>query len=78
MSLPNAFKPDFIGADLIVDLPKLSNLQREDLVLINNPSGPEIDYPHFMLYLSKSRRFPYFTATNINGGSFKPIPCKRI
>jgi len=78
MSLPNAFRADFIGSDLIVNLPIVNNAQRDDLVMINEPATPEIDYPHFTLYLSKSRRFPYFTATNIDGDLFKPIPRKKV
>jgi DNA/RNA endonuclease G (NUC1) len=46
--------------------------------MINEPAIPEIDYPHFTLYLSKSRGFPYLTATNIDVDLFKPIPRKKV
>jgi len=67
------FKTDFIAPNLVVDFPTLTDEQLSDLVHIGSPGNPELTYPHFSLYLSKSRRFPYFTATNIDGGLFKRI-----
>jgi endonuclease G len=71
------FKVNFID-QLPVGFPKLSEDQRNDLVIRDSKKTGEIKYLHYSLFLSESRRFPYFTATNINGGLFKKIPRKKV
>ena len=60
------YQPDFLGTTLQVPLPTLPVDKRPDM-------APELTYTHFSVYLSKARRFPYFTATNINGELFTQI-----
>src|SRR5882757_1146303 len=74
----NGFKTDFIDAGLPVRFPRLGPAQRADLVLSDAKKTGELKYTHFSVFLSKSRRFPYFTATNIDGSLFKPIPRKQV
>ncbi|HMD00412.1 MAG TPA: DNA/RNA non-specific endonuclease [Ferruginibacter sp.] len=78
MASPVGYITNFIGKDLVVNLPKLSAGQKKDLALIDGSPSGEIQFPHFSVFLSKSRKFPIFTATNINGGLFKPITRKSI
>jgi endonuclease G len=57
-------------------MPKLSNPQRNDAFKLN---GSElIHYTHFSLALSKSRRFAYWVAWNIDGGRLKKLSRKGI
>ena len=69
----SGFDPKFIDKKLPVAFPKLSPSQKADLApCADNPSG-EYKYVHHSLFLSKSRRFPFFTATNINAALFQKI-----
>src|SRR5258705_8256781 len=70
----NGFQTDFIDAGLSVHFPSLSEKQKKDLVTTGTERSGELKYPHFSLFLSGSRRFPFFTATNIDGKLFKKIP----
>ena len=72
------FKPDFIGKDLVVNFPKLSAAQKKDIAPVTGSTTGEIQYPHFSVFLSKSRKFPFFAATNINGDLFKKVTRKTI
>lgn len=56
----------------IVLLPKLNQEQSDDLVLDNN-GNDVIKYINYSLQQSASHKFPFFTATNIDGKSFKKI-----
>ncbi len=70
----NGFKPDFIDPSrksLSVNWPTLSTSQQQDLAMVGD-SG-KLHYDHFSVALSKSRKFPFYTATNIDGGLFKKI-----
>ncbi|MBX2899817.1 MAG: DNA/RNA non-specific endonuclease [Cyclobacteriaceae bacterium] len=70
----NGFKPDFIDPSrksLSVNWPTLSVNQQQDLAEVGD--NGKLHYDHFSLALSKSRRFPYYTATNIDGSLFKKI-----
>jgi endonuclease G len=60
------YKTDFMGPAMLVPPPTLDVNQQADL-------APELPYTHFSVYLSRSRHFPYFTATNINGALFQSI-----
>lgn len=66
--------PDFISKQCKVPLPILSAIQQKDLAPIKGSRKKTLDYIHFSLALSKKRRFPYFTATNIDGKQFRSIP----
>lgn len=68
------YATNFLGVD--VDVPRLSNANRKDAFKL---SGSEvIKYTHFSLTLSKSRRFAFWVAWNIDGGQLKKISRKGI
>jgi endonuclease G len=66
------YASNFLGPR--VDLPKLSTANRNDAFKLN---GSEvIPYTHFSLAQSKSRRFAFWVAWNIDGGKLKKISRK--
>ncbi|MGH8578992.1 MAG: DNA/RNA non-specific endonuclease [Gammaproteobacteria bacterium] len=63
------YDADFLGPR--VDVPELSSAQRNDAFRLD---GAEIvPYTHFSLAQSKSRRFAFWVAWNIDGGRLKRI-----
>lgn len=60
---------------LPVPLPQLNEFQKNDLA-INENSENIIKYINYSLQLSKSHKFPYYTATNIDGKLFQKVPRK--
>ena len=58
-----------------VPLPNLSIEQNDDLVL-DNEGNKVIKYINYSLQQSASHRFPFYTATNIDGIQFKKVPRK--
>lgn len=63
------YSTNFLGPQ--VDVPKLSAANRKDAVKLG---GSEvIKYTHFSLAMSKSRRFCYWVAWNIDGGRLKKL-----
>lgn len=56
-----------------VPLPKLNLQQTGDLVL-DVEGNQVVKYINYSLQLSKSHRFPFYTATNIDGLMFKKVP----
>jgi endonuclease G, mitochondrial len=68
------YATNFLGPS--VALPKLSSARLQDAVKLN---GKEvINYTHFSLTLSKSRRFAFWVAWNIDGGRLKRLSRKNI
>ncbi|GAA1275458.1 DNA/RNA non-specific endonuclease [Saccharothrix xinjiangensis] len=63
------FDPDFLGTP--AGLPVLGERTRADAVELDGE--PVIDYTHFSLAQSKSRRFALWVAWNIDGGGLKQI-----
>ncbi len=72
------YRPDFISTALSVKFPQFTSLSPSQLVTFGTERKSEITYPHFSLFIHKERRFPIFTATNIDGDLFKRIPRKSI
>ena len=64
--------PDFLGEDQKVNLPVLENKQIADLAE-DNSKNTILSYINYSVLLSSSRKFPYFTASNIDGPLFKKI-----
>lgn len=58
-----------------VPLPNLSTEQNEDLVL-DDGGNKVIKYINYSLQQSASHKFPFYTATNIDGLQFQKIPRK--
>lgn len=63
------FDPDFLGTP--AGLPVLGEDTRADAVELNG--SPVIDYTHFSLAQSKSRRFAFWVAWNIDGGGLRKL-----
>ena len=58
-----------------VPLPNLSSEQNDDLVL-DDEGNKVIKYINYSLQQSASHKFPFYTATNIDGIQFKKVPRK--
>lgn len=70
----NGFNPDFLKDKLIkqkVALPQLNKEQIKDLAPVSDNQKGILHYQNFSLQLSASRKFPFYTASNINGKLFK-------
>lgn len=78
MATSIGYKSDFIGRDLSVGLPKLNASQSKDVAPVTGNTSGEIQFPHFSVVLCKSRKLPFFAATNINGDLFKKVTRKSI
>lgn len=63
------YDPEFLGVRIDVPAPGASIA--DDLVPFNG--GMTIDYTHFSLAMSKSRRFAFWVAWNIDGGTIKKL-----
>lgn len=59
----------------VVSLPKLNQDQSSDLV-IDEDGNDVIKYINYSLQLSIFHKFPFYTATNIDGLQFKKVPRK--
>jgi endonuclease G len=62
-------------SDQTVPLPNLSIEQNDDLVL-DDEGNKVIKYINYSLQQSASHKFPFYTATNIDGIQFKKVPRK--
>ncbi len=59
-----------------VPLPILTEVQKKDTArLLNDGDKYVLDYQYYSVVQSKSRRFPYFAACNLNGAEF--VQCAR-
>jgi endonuclease G len=56
----------FLGDNYAVPLPELRSDLKQDIALIKNGTTV-LDYTHFSIVMSKSRRLAYYTAVNIHG-----------
>ena len=71
------FNPDFLVDDKIkqkVSLPSLQKKRKNELAPVRYNDKLKIDYLNYSVLLSGSRKFPIFTATNIDGNLFKAAP----
>ena len=73
MKYYRGYNTGFLGPTLHVPLPLLSPAQKNDLAPVSDMKDGILHYIHYSLALSRTRRFPYFTATNIDGHRFKKI-----
>lgn len=63
------YAPKFLGPT--INVPRLSNSNRQDAVQLNN--SEVIKYTHFSLALSKSRQFAFWVAWNVDGSNLKRL-----
>jgi endonuclease G, mitochondrial len=75
-SLYSGYSDTFIGSDKKVPLPQLLPAQQKDLAPVQGKKEKLADYVNYSVALSASRRFPYYTASNINGKLFRKIKRK--
>lgn len=68
------YDQQFLGK--VVEMPALNDEQQADLAPVDGNADCIVDYINYSLQLSASRRFPYFTASNIDGILFKKAPRK--
>jgi endonuclease G len=66
------YNPDFLEGWKI-DLPKAIGTKQKDMLKLRGIDDVELKYMHFSIIMSKSRRLPMLTATNINGAESKKI-----
>lgn len=66
---------DFLGRHNKVPLPVLNTKQKKDLARFEG-SNFVLGYLHYSVVMSKSRRFAYFTAVNIDGTTWRDNPRK--
>jgi endonuclease G, mitochondrial len=74
VELYKGFNPDFLRDDKIkqkVTLPVLGGRYENDLAPVTGGSGSVVNYLNYSLELSKTRKFPIFTASNIDGKLFQ-------
>jgi endonuclease G, mitochondrial len=66
------YDPAFLGAGFEVAFPVIGGDQREDVLTLSN-GGSVLNYTHFSLVMSRSRKLPLFTAVNIDGSKLKAL-----
>lgn len=71
MPAQKGYDPAFMGKKLPVAPPRWRKLREKDLVSVDG--SKLLDYPHHSIALSSTRKFPLFTAANIDGGLFRKI-----
>lgn len=64
----DGYDPKFLGDDSVVPLPKLTDNKADILTFeLDGKTHDVLDYRHFAVQMSKSRRMCLFSACNING-----------
>ena len=71
MSQQVGYAVNFLGTAFAVPLPDLNEDFRKDLAPVSDDHESIAKYFNYSLKLCASRRFPYFTASNIDGKLFK-------
>lgn len=72
------YKPVFLGKQFKVNLPQPGPVGKTDLARIEGSRSYIIRYPHHSVVLSKKRKFPWFTAVNIDGSKFRQVDRKSL
>ena len=67
------YDADFLK-DMPVALPMPAGVLAEDVTPVPGREDGRLDYTHFSLVMSKSRRLALFTAVNIDGGALVSVP----
>ena len=68
------YRADFLGPKLKVALPKLSTEMRATVAPVRGNAKNVLHYQNFSLMQHSDRRFPFFTAANIDGNLFRRLP----
>jgi endonuclease G len=62
----------FLSAGPEIPFPVISGGMAEDVLTLSN-GGSVLNYTHFSLVMSRSRKLPFFTAVNIDGSQLKEL-----
>lgn len=73
MNQAKGFEPVFLGKHLKVPLPQVNASSKRDLAPVEGSKSTVLHYPHHSVVLSRKRKFPLFTAVNIDGKAFRNI-----
>lgn len=73
MSTYNGYRPDFLGPGLTVPLPRLLRQLRTEVAPVTGTGDNVLRYRNFSLVQHARRRFPLFTAANIDGRLFRRV-----
>lgn len=68
------YRQDFLGPQSKVGLPRLSPDQLPDVAPVKGSRGDVLHYQNFSLVQHAKRRFPIYTAANIDGRLFRRLP----
>jgi endonuclease G len=72
--LYQGFKHDFLIDETVIEnvtYPILGTKHKNDVAPVDGNNASIVNYMNYSLQLSASRKFPFFTATNIDGALFK-------
>ncbi|MCD7035662.1 DNA/RNA non-specific endonuclease [Metabacillus sp. GX 13764] len=69
------YDPDFLGKKNAVPHPDFKADLESDITPVEG-GGKVLDYTHFSIVMSKSRRIAFYTAVNIDGSKIKDVPRK--
>jgi endonuclease G len=67
------YAEDFLG-EFVVPLPVPDPADRGDVLPVGDDENGRLDYTHFSVVMSRSRRIALFTAVNIDGGESVSVP----
>lgn len=67
------YESAFLGRNLKVALPQWGASRQDDIAPVTGGADAVLRYPHHSVVLSKKRKFPVFTAVNINSAEFQNI-----
>ncbi len=67
------YAADFLG-DLVVSLPEPGADRLDDVLPVDGKDDGRLDYLHFSVVMSRSRRIAMFTAVNIDGAAGVAVP----
>jgi endonuclease G, mitochondrial len=70
----NGYRQNFLGTNCTVQLPRLSRQLREEAAPVAGANDKLLHYQNFSLVQSAKRRFPIYTAANIDGALFRKLP----
>ena len=70
----NGYQPEFLGPEFTVRVPRLKREVRATVAPVSKNRRNILDYQNFSLVQSAARRFPIYTATNIDGTLFRKLP----
>ncbi len=73
MNKVTGYEPTFLGRRLKVALPQPGDAQKKDLAPVSGSRRALLHYPHYSVVLSRQRKFPVFTAVNINSKAFRAL-----